>query len=488
MKYTAVDSAQMCDECGRNGTKIWRVENKHKYCANCYARVFKRTICPSCGNLARLNKYNKNAICAACIRAKPCARCGKTEYQSGKLTRYGMVCNSCAPHFRDKEPCEVCGTLSNRLTRISRMEHDLRICPMCARADYAICQACKRHRLLSLSDGRMLCNSCQSQGEIPCTKCQQMMPAGRGKACELCYWKGLLEKRTSINCAAFTTSLMADHFNAFAIWLGQDVGAHKAAITLNRYLPFFLDIEKQFKTIPDYDALLQHLGAAKLRKVLLPMRWMEVIGLIIVDAVTREENTEKRRIVALLDKVGKTTKQRKVMDEYHRLFLSGLNGHNTTIRSIRLALSPAVAVLQLCSTMDITLPNQKALDTFLDKTPGQRAAILGFVNYLRNTHQIKITIPKLSPEKAKRNRMNKLKTEMLELMRKGGEDEEFRRQWLSVSLAYFHGLPKKTGRFVNTENILDTGDGGLTVIWHGLKYWVKLNSTKQAKDVRNGGA
>lgn len=232
MIYKAVDAnIQTCDECERTVSKIWRVYKNKKYCGNCYMRVFKRLICRSCSNYARLNKYEPNALCSVCVKAKPCARCGKSNYDSGKLTPYGMVCNSCAPHFRDKEPCEICEALSNRLSKVSRFQNNLRICSKCARADHAICQACKRHRLLSLSSGgRMLCNICQYLGEIPCAKCKQMMPAGRGKACELCYWKGLLEKRTSINCAAFTTSLMADHFNAFAIWLGQDVGAHKAAI------------------------------------------------------------------------------------------------------------------------------------------------------------------------------------------------------------------------------------------------------------------
>jgi hypothetical protein len=72
-------------------------------------------------------------------------------------------------------------------------------------------------------------------------------------------------------------ALMAGHFDSFGHWLGQKVGGHKAALTIHRYLPFFMDIERQWRTIPDYHVLLNHFGTQHLRRVLLPMRWMEEI-------------------------------------------------------------------------------------------------------------------------------------------------------------------------------------------------------------------
>ncbi|BCO27329.1 hypothetical protein MIZ03_2217 [Rhodoferax lithotrophicus] len=47
---------QMCDECGKDVAKIWRVHKGHKFCSTCYARVFKRRMCPKCGNFAKLPK------------------------------------------------------------------------------------------------------------------------------------------------------------------------------------------------------------------------------------------------------------------------------------------------------------------------------------------------------------------------------------------------------------------------------------------------
>lgn len=476
MKCTAVEAAlHNCDECGKPNTRIWRTENNHRYCGNCYARVFKLRMCPSCDSYARLNKYDSNAICQACVRAKPCARCGKTDYQTGKLTPYGMVCNACAPHFREKQPCEVCGKNSNRLTRVTRLGHNLRVCPKCARADFATCAACRHYRLLSLSDdGRMLCDTCKTVGEITCTKCHQSMPAGRGKECEACYWQRLLEKRTTIDCAAFKLSAMAEYFQSYAVWLGLDVGAHKAAITLHRYLPFFLETERQFNGIPEYEALLQYFGAAKLRKVLLPMRWMDVCKIIVVDKIAREANTEHRRISALLKKVIHLSMPHKLLMGYHRLLEDDFKREKTTLRSIRLALLPAVSLLLVGAKMKEIPPNQKVLDAYLQKTPGQRAAVSGFVNYLRDVHNVDVKLPKLNVKKNQLNRQKKLEAEMLELM-KAGRDKASDREWLSLALAYFHGLPKKIGKTIAFENIINTNDGGIEVIWSGRRYWLKAN-------------
>lgn len=470
MKYTTARNSQMCDECGKVNVKIWRVHNWHRYCVNCYARVFKRAMCLKCGNFARLDKYNKDAICSTCIRAKPCARCGKTEYRTGKLTPYGMVCNACAPHFRKMEPCDICGVLSNRLSKYSRLGNSKRICPKCARVDYGTCQACKRHRLLTLSNGKMLCKACIEFGEVPCEKCHQSMPAGYGKTCENCYWQGLLDKRTKINSAALLG--LSAYFELFSSWLGQEVGVHKAAITVNKFLPFFEEIESQFNGIPDYEGLLNHFGAAKLRKVELPMRWLAFVGLIEVNAELREENTEKRRVQELLEKVGNNPAASKLINGYYQILKVDLKHRKTTLRSICLALSSAVSLLIASSEVKVMPPNQKMLDAYLKKSAGQRAAVSGFVNFLRDIHGVEIKFPKLDANKAQLNRRKKLEAEMLALM-KAGKASADNREWLSAALAYFHGLPKKVGITVPLEAIVESNDGGIKLDWQGAIYWLQ---------------
>lgn len=464
---------QECDECGKRVAKICRVYKGHRYCATCYARVFKRRMCPGCGNFARLLKSEPSAVCIKCQTSKPCARCGKTDYAVGKITPYGPVCNSCSPHFREPEPCELCGSKSTRLTRVSRFGHEHRVCPKCARADYDTCQACRCHRQLHVSaDGRKLCKTCLEKGDVPCQKCGEPMPAGYGKQCQACYWKGLLEKRIRMDCAAFSMPQMDAHFEAFGQWLGKEVGEHKAAITLHRYLLFFLDIEKQWRAIPDYGELLAYFGALRLRRVLLPMRWMQEIGLVLPDAVAREEDSERRRIFTTLDKVGTGTRERTILDGYHKALMEDLKEDKMILRSIRLTLTPAATLLLRAREIGCMPPDQKALDSYLEKTPGQRAAVSGFVRYLREKYGVEIALPKIDSGKAERNRRKKLEAEMLVLMRECGSGEEFSRRWLSVALAYFHGLPRKTGKNIPDEQITAHGDGSLTIVWNSQKYWL----------------
>lgn len=471
---TPTPATQRCDECGKDVAQIWRVYKGHKYCSTCYSREFKRRLCPKCGNFAKLLICDPNAICQKCQVAKPCTRCGKTVYEVGKITEFGPVCGHCATYFREPEPCEVCGKPSKRLSRVSRLGHDCRVCPSCARVDHGVCEACHRNRLLEhAEDGRMLCKTCHEQGEVPCPECEQPMPAGRGRQCEACYWRGLLEKRIEMDCAAFSAPAMVEHFRAFGEWLGKGVGYHKAAISLKRYLPFFLDIENQWKTIPEYAVLLKHFGTLRLRRVLLPMKWMQEAHLVVPDSQAKQDDSDQRRIASTLDKVGKTGKVREILDGYHQVLMLDLKDEATTLRSIRLAMMPAAALLLKGREMGRMPPDQKVLDGYLEQTPGQRAAVTGFVCYLRDKHGISIALPKANTRRRLLNRKKRLEAEMLSLMREGGEGEKFRQQWLSVALAYFYGLPICIGRHLIIESV-EPSENGLIVAVKGKSYWIPL--------------
>ena len=459
---------QMCDECGKDVAKIWRVHKGHKFCSTCYARVFKRRLCPKCGNFAKLPKNDESAVCLNCEVDKPCARCGAVDYSVGKITQYGPVCNSCSPYFRVKEPCEICGVLSSKLTRVSRFDHEKRVCQKCTRTDHGNCGACHRHRLLASSpDGRLLCHICLTAGEIPCPQCQQSMPAGRKKQCESCYWKELLNKRIAIDHAGFSVPAMALHFSNFGEWLGEKVGAQKAAITLHRYLPFFLDIEKQWRAIPDYTILLKHFGTPGLRKVLLPMTWMQEAGFVAEDAAAKAEDSDQRRIAATLEKFKAGTDQRAILAGYRDQLLTVQKEGKTTWRSMRLAITPAAALLLHAVQKEVCPPDQKMLDAYLGKTPGQRAAVSGFVGYLRDRHKVDITLTPAN-NKVKRTKKKRLEAELLRLLAENDQSDAERLKVLAVAMAYFHGVAQKD---ITSEVI-----GGLAMTVDGVNVEVKTKT------------
>lgn len=473
-----MNSKLRCDECGRSIVKAHRNYKGHRYCATCYAREFKKRECTRCGNVARILKSHTVAICQKCEYDGPCLRCGKEKYSMGKITAYGPVCNACSVYFRNEEPCEVCGVPSKRLTKSSELGHDRRVCPRCVTVNYGTCQACRRHRKLKPrdDDGLLVCKKCYQLGEITCLECNELMPAGFGGQCENCYWRSVLKKRITINCAAFNSSMMAEHFKLFGQWLLTRVGEKKAAQTLNRYLAFFCDIESHWDDIPDYGKLLNHFGTTKLRRSLLPMRWMEETGLVITDEASKAEDSERRRITAIQEKLALSSPERVLLDSYLKQLLVRLENSKTTLRSIRLALTPAAALLCVDSTTNHPkgFPNQENINNYLSKKPGQRAAISGFVRYLRNVHNTKIELPSATDANVARIRRKNLEATLLTLMQQSDESEASKRKWLLTALPYFHGLNKNITQAVLKRGVTKAHNDGLIIYWDNLEYWVPV--------------
>lgn len=466
-------SGVTCDECGRTVVKLQRRYHGHGYCATCYARVFEKRPCPKCGEMSRLPKDDLEAVCVKCEHThEPCVRCGKIDYSIGKITAYGPVCNACAVHFREPMACANCGMLSSRLTRVKRLGVEEPVCPKCARIGLATCEACHKYRLLEKApDGRMLCKACAELGDIPCPFCGEPMPAGQGKRCHECYYGELLKKRIAMDRAAIEARSIADVFQQFGDWLGSAVGVHKAAITVHRHLGFFLELEKQWKAVPGYSELLAHFGSAGLRRMELPMRFLGQKGMIVIDQEAKLEDSERRRIESIMNRLVPGSREREVLEAYRVWLQERVKSGISTLRSMRLALSPAVGLLLYARGKSLMLPGQNELSGFLKRSPGQRAALSGFVGFLRQSHGVEIALP--APDfRAAKLRRKKLEAEMLALMREGGEGNEFRRRWLSVALAYFHGWSRKAGKLVRDEQVTVHEGGSLTIVLDGKKYWI----------------
>lgn len=468
-----------CDECGRSVTKIHRNYNGHRYCAACYAREFKRRECSKCGKVARILKSHATALCMKCEYDQPCIRCGKAKYKLGKITAYGPACKACSVYFRKAEPCEMCGALSKRLTRSKELGHPHRVCTRCATAHYGTCQACSRYRKLQPNEQQLLvCKKCFQFGEVICPECQETMPAGYGYRCPRCYWIDLLEKRITLNGAAFYSKAITRHFQLFGKWLQNRVGAQKAAITIHNYFDFFCEIDKKWGKIPDYTALLEHFGVAKLRQSLLPMQWMEESGVIAIDHKAKKEDSERRRIATILDKFASNSTEQTLLDSYLNYLLARLKQGKTTLRSIRLALTPAAALLSLiASTEPIKhLPNQDDLNRYLSKKPGQRAAIHGFIRYLQNSHNLEIELPSARDTKVAHTRRKNLEATLLTLMQQGDGSEASKRKWLLTALPYFHGLSQPTTQAILKHGMTTLQNDGITLCWNSFEYWVPTPS------------
>lgn len=427
--------------------------------------------CPGCGEEARLPAFDDNATCFQCQRAAPCVHCGRTGRPVGKLTVDGPVCNSCAPHFREKKSCGACGRSSSRLTTAS--EDGVARCPTCvSRLRQRTCQACRRSRVLhDAPDGRRLCRACLHDGSLPCPECARTMPAGRGARCEECASRLTLPRRLARHAAKFMTPGMAEQFMAFGEWLGREIGWHKARRTSGRHLSFFLEIEAYWAYIPDYAALLVHFGAGRLRRFELPMRWLRVAHGVTVDATLREQDSERRRIEALLGSLPSGTPASALLAAYHRRLQENVVSGRMTLRSVRLALRPAVNLMLGIDPTGLRVPIQTDLDRYLRLCPGQLAAVTGFVRVIRQELGTSFVLP-TDVEYAHRHRQKTLEGRIIVLMRSPAVNHKAVLRWLRVTLPYFHGLSARVVRHLGAEQITFQGNQGIAVAWGGQVYWV----------------
>jgi hypothetical protein len=267
---------------------------------------------------------------------------------------------------------------------------------------------------------------------------------------------------------AFSAPIMATAFGEFGQWLSKTTGCHKAAIKIHHYLSFFLEIERQWKGIPSYSKLLAHFGAEGLRRVRLPMRWLEEAHDIVTDAVLREADSERRRIEAMLALLDSRPNLAKILKEYERSLRSRLKQGRFTIRSIRLALRPAVTLLESLD-VEVTFPDQGSIDRFLKRRPGQRASLGGFVTFVNQEFGSTLHVD-VDKNAVQRARTSQLERKLYSLAR--APNNVSMDAWLSIALVLFHGLPRNAFRKAILQNRECRSISGVQAMLDGKSYWV----------------
>lgn len=465
-----------CYGCGDSVAKFHRIDNECGYCTKCYARLFKKRLCSGCGKDARL-LARLGAVCAKCrYRNLPCARCGSDKFEIAKITKYGPVCNSCSLYFRVMRVCPCCGDLSNRLSKVSRLSISEAVCPKCQTSDYGCCHACGRHRLLAPGkEDHKLCKPCTEKGLIPCGSCGNEMPAGYGKICRNCYFNSLLEKRIELDCSGFSSREIEDLFREFGRWLGVETGVQKAAITIHKFYEFFIDLDQIWGMVPTYQILLDRYGTPGLRKRELPMRFLIKTSRVMIDSTAKSNDATQRQISDLLLRLPPESLAQQSLKGYYSALVERQISGKTSLHSIRLALTPAFGLLQDIVVDGDRNPCQSDLDDFLRRVPGQRAAISGYVGFLKSKGVVELKLPSKSNTQsvARKRGKKKLEQELIKLLISGEIGKMHAKKLIGTGLAYFHGLPKSSVAKIHDINIDDTSErGGVTCHVNELQYWL----------------
>jgi hypothetical protein len=461
-----------CDQCGLEIDKAHRVENNESYCGTCYAREFKRLKCNTCGIFSRILRHEEKPICRPCKLNKPCIRCQRTGLGVSKITEHGPVCPSCSRYFLPLKVCDGCGESSQDVFRRKNIGDTKRLCTACTRKHHQRCPKCSRYGFLidSVDSGCAICSLCFKHGERLCADCGKAYPAGLGLRCADCSWMKRYSRRISTTANLFKTTIFISLFRQYAEWLPSKVGQHKAWLVINKHAIFFVNSERTWGKIPGYSELVTEFTADGLRRMRLPVRWLRETQDLNVDEVIREQCSDERRIKGMLEMFAHSTFAEESLNAYEATLRVKRIAGKTSLRSIRLALTPATALLQIAVNRGELKPNQADVDTFLLEAPGQKAAVTGFCNFLRKRYDIKVT-PKVANAGMMRRHRQKMSKELIELAFVADDSTGFLLRWVSLGLKYFHGY---TGQLktLKIDQVVHDPAGGFSVELDGEAYWL----------------
>lgn len=436
-----------CNRCEQPFPKFHRRYFGKVYCSSCYFYMFPRRICTSCNQKKRVYRGTSAQVCQQCLIQKmPCHRCKTSNYTLGKLTEYGPVCKSCAKFYLEVKYCCRCGASSRRLSRYLMFGEVEPICFKCLRAThFKKCSNCKEKKppYFSKLDRLNLCKECTSSPLKSCIVCQTDMPSGAfGRKCQKCFAEATLSKRLKVNKAGFTP-LIAKLYEEYTNWLSQRCGPAKASrqILIDRNVFEFLDDwHRKNHTLPNYKHYSRELTVVQNKQNILAKKFMLEKDLLTPDKTQHHDIEEKnyiRRLIARFYNSQSHTTDHII--SYYRYLLNKYRKGLTNIRSIRLALTPAVQMVLLSEALHKLSLDQELLDQYLWFHLGQKNAITGFINYLRNHKQLDLRVKPSEYFVFHRTQESKrrLRLQMIDYL---NQDGIFTIRYIKLAMAYFHGI------------------------------------------------
>jgi len=436
-----------CDRCNDTLTNWdYRYKGLH-YCRTCYDFLFKICICSICNKNKMIFIKLKVPVCKICqVKDTPCIRCGKKDYTFGKITKNGSVCLSCSPYFREYKKCRGCNIESHTVyNRIIEEGETKLLCGNCYNRTLPTCIKChKQRKAFSQNErGQSICKICIEYKEKSCKKCGDLFPAGMGNICSKCIFKNSLEKR-----AIFGSKSLSFHntelFYKFSYWLAKRRGFVFASNALKDYYPMFFDIDKYAQKIeryPNYLELLEKFTSTKLNKYSLVITFLNEEKVLTIDLSIKEEYANRNKINKDLALFPFASHHSKILHAYHKTLCNKYIKGKTTIRSIRLAITPAVKFLEYTTyTSDKKISNG-SLENYLWVYSGQKSAITGFISFLNKKYNLILKIPK---EKIKFTRPNKSKAQLkqayITALRSDKSSQYSKHSLLILSIEYLHDI------------------------------------------------
>ncbi|KNX81807.1 hypothetical protein RQ30_20900, partial [Acinetobacter baumannii] len=270
-----------------------------------------------------------------------------------------------------------------------------------------------------------------------------MIAAGCADLCDDCYWHQNLWNKFDQNQKVFESSDLKQQYENYIGWLEKKVGSHKAALYINKHTHFFIKTEIDWnQSVPTPKQLLVRLRSSGLRKFELVMQWLEEVHDIRIDMDNKKSCSERDQMEKLVQRILQPSLAYDVVLEYKNKLEEKIKRGETSIRSARLAVKPAVALMLSMEGESAQLPNLEHVKAYLAEYSGQAAALTGFINFLNENYGASIDYLKLKKSDfLKTKQKKKLEMELIALTQTDLNDSELILSWVRNGLRYFHQLP-----------------------------------------------
>ena len=218
---------------------------------------------------------------------------------------------------------------------------------------------------------------------------------------------------------------------------------------------------------PLYEVILHHFKPKGLRKYLKVKQWLHILYQGNIQDSKKTDLAEESRIDALFAKIADQPIACELLQGYGAELMTRLYAGRTTLKSVRLALQPAVGLLLQRINQ---IPTQSEVGMYLAERSGQRAALTGFINYLNKNYDLNLICGHSEKEKiqAQQRKQKNLENEMIVFIIKSREEQNSIHiiDWIRLSMRYFHDCSYKTSsKFeVNQDQCTVLQDGKTYVL------------------------
>lgn len=420
------------------------------YCRSCFSIYSSYKLCTSCDKRKRILNLIEPPVCQECrLKSEECIRCGKEKYNLGKITASGPVCTSCSVYFREFKRCVQCNKTNKTVNnRIDGTGSNIYLCQSCYNKTLPLCSHCKYRKKPFLYDlhKKPLCKICATEGIRYCKLCKKPIHAGYGHQCINCSSKKTIKKRIAIG-KKLLSKFFSNEFELFCKWLEKRRGGEGVvfvATHILKYLDYFIELDKlalELNQRPSYRQVVKRFSVAKTRKYLLVSIFLNDLNIIPINNNIKEEYSNLGMIDRLLGKFRNDAIYENIILNYYSYLLQKQK-NKASIRSIRLALGQAVALIAWCEHFSLKHPTNELLYGFLWHSPGRRAGLTGFINYLNHNLQLDLVLPSdnelIFIRPCESNKYLKIK--LLSSLRAIRCNNAYEGKVLEIAIAYLHGI------------------------------------------------